>query len=373
MFTKKHWTGSTGFAMLIAAGLLACGDSQQQPAGAAPATPPQLPVVTLDTVTAIVPAAYAATIEGRQNVDIRTQVDGYIDKIYVEEGSFVKAGQPLFKINDQPFREQLNRDQASQRAMEAAVVSAQLEVDKLKPLVENRVVSDIQLKAANAALQSAKANVEQAKAAMQASAINMGFTLIKAPVSGYVGRIPKRIGNLAGKADAAPLTTLSDVSQVYAYFSMSEQAFMEFNPAAKNQRPVKLVLPNGSEYQYKGRIAMVDGQVNRTTGAINLRADFPNPETLLRSGNTGKVVIETVNRAVIEVPQSAIVEQQDMHFVYLLGDSNMVKRQQVSLSGADGKNFIIGQGLQRGQKIITAGLETLAEGQVVAPVEAKSL
>lgn len=337
---------------------------------------PELPVLTLDTTTAMTTSDYSALLEGKVNVDIRPQVDGYLDKIFVDEGSFVKAGQPLFQINDQTYREQLNKDIASLHAMESALNAAQLEVDKVKPLVENKVMAEMQLKTALATLQTAKANVEQAKAAVASSRINVGFTLVKAPVSGYIGRIPKRIGNLVGKGDAAPLTTLSDISEVYAYFSMSENDFMNFSKGAsgatlqqqlKQLRPVTLVLSNGETYSHKGRIEMVDGQFNKTTAAISLRATFPNPASLLRSGNTGKVRVEQLFSGVIQVPQAATLEMQDKVFVYQVADSNKVVRRILDLAGRSEDNFIVRDGVKKGDKIVTAGIETLMEGAVVKP------
>lgn len=349
--------------------------------GAAQSMPvPELPVLTLDTTTALTVREYAANLEGKENVDVRTQVEGYLEKVFVEEGSFVTAGQPLFKINDRPYQAQLERDMASLRAMQSAEANAALEVEKMKPLAENKVVSDIQLKTAQTNLQTARANVEQARAAIAAAQVNVGFTLIKAPVSGYIGRIPKRAGNLVNSSDAAPLTTLSDISKIYAYFSMSENDFIRFSKGAtgstlqqqlKHMRPVSLVLSNGDDFSEKGRIEMVDGQFNKTTAAISLRATFPNPAAVLRSGNTGKVRIEQVNNGVVLVPQSATMEMQDKVFVYQLADSNKVKRQSIVIAGKSADNFIVVDGVRTGDKIVTAGLETIAEGAVVKPAAKK--
>jgi membrane fusion protein (multidrug efflux system) len=361
-------------AGLLSAALYGCGASAGPDAGAAAA--PELPVTTLDTSSAVTSSEYSAVLEGKVNVDVRPQVDGYLDKIFIDEGSFVKAGQPLFQINDRPYREQLNKDMANLHAMQSSVTAAELEVDKIKPLVDNKVVAEMQLKTAMAALQTAKANVEQAKATVAASQINVGFTLVKAPVSGYIGRIPKRVGNLVGKTDATPLTTLSDISEVYAYFSMSENDFMNFSKGASGNtlqqqlhqlRPVTLILSNGDVFQQKGRIEMVDGQFNRSTAAISLRATFPNPAARLRSGNTGKVKTEQLYTGIIQVPQSATLEMQDKMFVYEVGDSNIVKRRIIQLAGTNGDQFIVKEGLKRGDKIVTAGIETLMEGTPVIP------
>jgi membrane fusion protein (multidrug efflux system) len=361
--------------LLMAVALYSCSANAGS-AASTTAAAPELPVTTLDTSSAMTSSQYSAVLEGKINVDIRPQVDGYLDKIFVDEGSFVKAGQSLFQINDRPYREQLNKDIANLHAMESSVASAELEVDKVKPLVANKVVAEMQLKTAIAALQTAKANVEQARAAVAASQINVGFTLVKAPVSGYIGRIPKRVGNLVGKTDTTPLTTLSDISEVYAYFSMSENDFMDFSKGAsgttlqqqlRQLRPVTLILSNGDLFPQQGRIEMVDGQFNKTTAAISLRATFPNPTATLRSGNTGKVKIEQLYTGILQVPQSATLEMQDKVFVYELGDSNIVKRRILQLAGSNGDQFIVKEGLKRGARIVTAGIETLMEGSVVTP------
>lgn len=359
-------------ALLLPAVLSGCS-GKGAAAGQETAPAAELPVMTMDTTSAMTTNEYAALLEGKVNVDVRTQVDGYLDKIFVDEGSFVKAGQPLFQINALPYTEQLNKDIASLHAMESSLTAAELEVEKVRPLVANKVIAEMQLKTAMAALQTAKANVEQARAAVAASRINVGFTLVKAPVSGYIGRIPKRIGNLVGKADQLPLTTLSDISEVYAYFSMSENDFMNFSKGGlekqlKELRPVTLILSNGDVFNQQGRIEMVDGQFNKTTAAISLRATFPNPAAILRSGNTGKVKVEQLHTGVMLVPQAATLEMQDKVFVYQVGDSNMVQRRILQLVGSNEGNFIVKDGLKRGDKIVTAGVETLMEGAVVAPL-----
>lgn len=356
----------------------ACNNTAATGVAGGEAVPPAatLPVMTVDTATTFTTRDYAAVLEGKVNVDVRTQVDGYLDKIFIDEGSYVKAGQPLFQINASPFKEQLNRDVASLHAMESALTTAELEVEKIKPLVENKVVAEMQLKIAQAAWQTAKANVEQARAAVAAARINVGFTLVKAPVSGYIGRIPKRVGNLVGKGDAVPLTTLSDISEVYAYFSMSENDFIDFSQGASGSNlaqklqqlhPVTLLLSNGDSYPHKGRIEMVDGQFNKTTAAISLRATFPNPASVLRSGNTGKVRRDQEYPGALLVPQAATLEMQNKTFVYVVGDSNIVKRQIIQVAGSNNNRFIVKEGLKRGDRVVTAGIETLMEGTAIIP------
>ena len=339
---------------------------------------PALPVMTVKLSDATVTTFYSALLEGKVNVEIRPQVDGTLQTIYVDEGSLVKAGQPLFKIEDRVYREQYNSALASQHAAEAKLVVARLDEEKLVPLVQNKVISEIQLKTARANTHAAQAAVEQAKAAARSAQVNLDYTVIKAPVSGYIGKIPLRLGSLVSKNQSAWLTLLSDVSEVYAYFSMSENDFMHFRQQyagvtiqdkLRQVSPVSLVLSDGSLYTEKGVIGSVSGQFDQTTASVRIRAVFPNPHGLLRSGNTGKVVIESLSRKVLLVPQAATVELQDKVFVFVLGKGNSVKKQVVTVSGKSGNNFIVSTGLKPGDTILTAGVEKIQDGTVITPVK----
>lgn len=353
--------------------LYSCAPKQNNTAAA----PPQsLPVIEIKAASVNTVSEYPASIEGAVNVEIRPQVDGILDKVYVDEGAFVNAGQPLFKINDQPYREQFNNATASLHAAEAAIVNAKLEIEKLTPLVQNKVVSDIQLKAANAAYQVAAANAEQAKASVASAQINLGYTLIKAPVSGYIGRLPKKQGSLINHTDPVALTELSDVHEVRVYFSLGETDFINFkaqypgNSLAEKIKKlpgVALVLADNTVYPSQGKIDMVDGQFDKNTGAITVRASFPNIQGLLRSGNTGKIRLNLAHNAAILVPQSATVEMQDKVFVYAVGDSNKVSRLPITILGKSGTDYIIKDGVKAGDKIVFNGLDRLQEGAVITP------
>ncbi|MEI7789133.1 MAG: efflux RND transporter periplasmic adaptor subunit [Chlorobiaceae bacterium] len=337
-----------------------------------------LPVATLALSDATVAVFYSALLEGKVNVEIRPQVDGTLQTVYVDEGSFVKAGQSLFKIDDRVYREQYNSALASQHAAEAKLVVARLDEEKLVPLVENKVIAEIQLKTAKANTKAAQAAEEQAKAAARSAQVNLDYTLIKAPVSGYIGKIPLRLGSLVSKNQSEWLTLLSDVSQVYAYFSMSENDFMRFRQKyagatiqEKLQKvsPVSLVMSDGTLYAEKGVIGSMSGQFDQTTASVRIRAVFPNPHGLLRSGNTGKVMMESLSHQVLLVPQAATVELQDKVFVFVLGKGNSVKKQVVTVSGKSGNNFIVSTGLKQGDAIVTAGIEKLKDGMVIVPVK----
>jgi membrane fusion protein, multidrug efflux system len=335
-----------------------------------------LPVMQINAATAVTEAQYPASIEGATNVEIRPQVDGFLDKLFVDEGAYVKAGQPLFKINDQPYREQLNNATANLHAQEAAIINAQLDIDKYTPLVENKVISDYQLKAANAAYKIAVANEEQAKAMVATAQINLDYTLIKAPVSGFIGLLPKKQGSLVSRNDVDALTTLSDVHEVHVYFSLSEGDFINFkeqyagntiNDKIKQLQPVALILTDNSIYPFPGKIDMIDGQFDKNTGAITVRASFPNAEGLLRSGNTGKIQLSLNHPNAISIPESATIDVQDKVFVFAVGDSNKVSKQPITIIGKSGTNYLISDGIKSGDRIVFSGIDHLQEGMVIKP------
>lgn len=349
------------------------------PAATPPPPPPSLPVAAIVTGTDTTYQEYPASVEGTVNVEVRPQVSGTLDKVFVDEGSFVSAGQPIFKINDQPYRAALNNAIASQHAAEGAAANAQLEIDKLTPLVQNKVVSDYQLKTAKATYDVAKANIEQAKANVSTAQINLGYTLIKAPVSGYIGRLLKKQGSLVAPADAEALTQLSDVHDVHVYFSLSEKDFVSFKeqyPGAtlkdklKQLPSVSLLLADNSAYTKQGKIDMIDGQFDKTTGAITLRASFDNPQGLLRSGNTGKIRLSLQHKDALIVPTSATVEMQDKVFVFAVADSNKVKKQAITIIGKSGDHYLVKDGVKAGDQIVLSGIDHLQEGMVIHPEKA---
>lgn len=364
---------------LIALFIASCADKNASAPAPAPAN---LPVLDIAYAAATTDTEYPVAIQGKTDVEIRPQVSGTLDKIYVDEGAYVTAGQPLFKINENPYRQQYNNASASLNAAEAAVINAQLEVEKLTPLVQNKVVSDYQLKTAKANLAIAKATVAQSKAVVGTAQINLGYTIIKAPVSGYIGRLPKKQGSLISQADPEALTTLSDTKEVYAYFSLSENDFINFKTQYKGNTikdklkglaPVSLVLSDNSIYPQTGKIDMVDGQFDKTTGAITLRAKFPNADGLLRSGNTGRVKISIQHQKSIVIPQDATIEIQDKVYVFLVNKKNAVSRQPVVVSGKTGTDYLIAEGINSGDRIVLKGFENLPDGATIIPDNSKKV
>lgn len=363
--------------LLLAALFIGCSSDKVQVA--APVIQ-SLPVIALQNSSETTFTEYPASIQGAVDLEIRPQISGSLDKIYVNEGALVQKGQPLFKINELPFKEAVNNAKALQHAAQAAVLNAQLEVDKLTPLVKNKVVSDFQLKSAKATLQSAQASVEQAKAGVATANINLGYTLIKAPVTGYVGRLPKKQGSLVSTTDVTPLTQLSDAHEVHVYFSLGEDDFINFNATypgktvaerLKKLPGVSLVLADRTVYAQEGKIDMVDGQFDKQTGSISLRATFPNHQGLLRSGNTGKLRLTLNHPDAILVPQSSTIEVQDKMFVYTVDGGNKVSKTPITVLATSGTNYLVKEGVKPGDKIVFDGLDKLKEGEVIKPEKLK--
>ena len=342
--------------------------TQADHGGMAEMPPQETDFLALSSSNAPVESSYPGSIEGSVNVDIKAQVSGYLETIYVKEGDYVQKGQSLFKIKSDVFKEQINNSDAGLKSALAAQANASLEIEKIRPLVEGKVVSDMQLRAAQASYDAATAQVAQAKAALGSSQINAGFALIKAPVSGYIGRIPNRIGNLVTSSDAVPLTTLSDINTVFVYFSMSEADFIAFKKADVGKgETVELITADGSAYTHQGKLESASGNIDRATGSMSMKAVFPNPDKLLRSGGAGRIVIHRVLDGVLNLPMAAVKDIQDKFFVFKLADSNKVAMTPIEIAGTSGNNYLIKAGINAGDKIAVNRIDVLNEGMVVAP------
>lgn len=355
------------FLILIFA---ACNNNQDQSAAQENAAL-EVDFITLAEDDAHVFNAYPGSIEGEYNVDVKAQVSGYLEAIYVKEGQHVEKGQPLFKIKADVYNQQVATDKASLNAALAAQATAKIEIDRLTPLVESKVISEIQLRAAEANYDAATAQVAQAQSALSSSKINVDFTLITAPVSGYIGLIPNRIGNLITPNDAEPLTTLSEINNVFVYFSMSEADFIAYEKNRKSQEHpidnIELVIADGSTYQYKGKLETASGNIDASTGSIAMKAIFPNPDRLLRSGGTGRVIIHKTLNNVLPLPKLAIKDIQDRMFVYKLEDNNTVSMVPLQISGASKDDFFVKSGVKAGDKIAINRIDILNHGSVVNP------
>ncbi|SFW33959.1 membrane fusion protein, multidrug efflux system [Sinomicrobium oceani] len=364
-------TGFSAFVMLLLTLFVTgCKEKEKEDEGI------PLPVITLEEESASAKTHYLGSVEGVEDVDIRPQVDGILEEIYVDEGDFVEKGQPMFKINQQPYLEDLKNAQANVQLEKAKLRKAKTELDRLQPLIDNEVISDVQQKTAQADYEVAKSSLDRAEAMAANMRIKMEFTTIKAPVSGFVGRFPKSVGNVVKQTDSEPLTVLSNVNDVYVYFSMSESDYLYYERMKKDSTSrrmssdVKLVLADGSIYDRAGVIDATSGQINRSTGSITLRAKFQNPDTLLRSGNTGKILMEQIYPKAVLIPQGAATSVQDKKFVYTLRQDNTVERKEIEIEGRSGKEYIIKRGsLVPGDRLVISGLDKLTEGVKVKPIQ----
>lgn len=352
------------FSVLLLASCAGKDAGQEEGAGM---TPLETDFIQLSAGDANSTHNYPGSIEGSVNVDIKAQVTGYLEAVYVKEGDYVQKGQNLFRIKGEVFQEQVANSDAGLKAALAAQTSAKIEVEKLKPLVEGKVVSEVQLKEAQARYSAAIAQVAQAKATLGSSKINADFTLIKAPVSGFISRIPNRIGNLVTPSDATPLTTLSEINTVNVYFSMSESDYITYKKEAQTEKSVTLILADGSAYEHKGKLEAASGNIDRTTGSMPMKALFVNPDKLLRSGGTGRVVIDHIQNNVIQIPRTSTKDIQDKFFVYKLTDSNTVAMLPIRVSGNSGNSFLVKSGLQPGDKIAINRIDALTHGMKVVP------
>jgi len=356
-------------------GLYACNSTSGN-TGTGQSPLPALPAITLTQVPATTYQEFSASLEGTTDVEIRPQVEGYLDKILVDEGAFVKKGQVLFIINDRPYREQLNNASANLAAAQANLLSADINVSKLEPLVDGNIISPIQLKTAKANQSGAAAVVAQSKALVQNASINVGYTQVKSPVDGYVGRIPFKAGSLVGLSNPQALTVVSAVKNIYAYFSFSEKDFLRFKDQfagasledkIKQMPLVDLVLADNSLYAEKGKVEIVSGQFDNHTGAISFRASFPNTDGILRSGITGKIRLPQVSNESIAVPMEATFELQDKVFVFVLDSKNVATSTPLSIHGRAGNYYLVDKGLKAGDRIVFAGLDRLKDGAAIQP------
>lgn len=325
--------------------------------------------IELRTGNATITQSYPGSIEGQDQVEIKPQVSGYLEKVYVKEGQYVPQGQPLFRIQSAIFEEEANQNEATFKMALAQQATVRLEMNRLKSLVAGKVFSDEQLKTAQIQLDEASARVTQAKAAWATSKINAGFTLIKAPVEGYISRIHYKVGNLVSPNSALSLTSLSNIKNVNVYFSMSEADFLTYNTASLSSHltanNIELLLANGSKYTVKGHLEYASGNID--TGSIAMKAVFSNPNHTLRAGGTAKVLIHRSMEQVIQIPQTAVKDIQDKFFVFRLNKENKVKMIPVELSVGSFDTFLVKKGLSKGDRIAINRLDVLTDGTIVKP------
>lgn len=361
------------FLSILAASLIiaSCGKNDKSAqAGGAPQIK-EYKTVILQPESATLNSDFPASIQGQQNIEIRPRVEGYIDKIFVDEGAVVKAGQPLFKISAPEYEQQVRTAAASIKSAQADVSSAKLAVNKVRPLVEKGIISKYDLESAQYTYESAVASLAQANASLVNAKVNLGYTTVTSPVNGVVGSIPFRLGSLVSSNTAEPLTTVSSIGNVYAYFAMNEKTLLNFtkdagaslNQKLKSMPAVSLLLSDGSTYDQKGNIETVNGLINTETGTVNVRARFPNPKGIIRSGSSTTVRIPKEVKDGIIIPQSATFELQDKMFAVVLGKDGKTKNANITvLENTAGNYYVVTSGLQAGDQIVLEGVASLKEG-----------
>ena len=346
-------------------------------AGAAGQQAPTLQVLTVEESNSQLEKVYPAILRGKTDIAIRPQVTGFITKVHVDEGQHVRKGQVLFTLDQVQYRAAVEQAEASVNAARTAVSSAQVTADNKKRLLDKNIISQSDWQIAANQLASAKAQLSQAQAALTSARKNLAYTVVTSPSDGVVGSIPSREGSLASPSSAQPLTTVSDNSEMYAYFSLTEKDLLEMTDGgqrrldnAVNELPaVTLILADGTRYPIAGKVATVSGVIDNTTGSASVRALFDNPSGMLRSGNTGQVSIPVNTEAAIVIPQKATFELQDLKYVFTLNDSNKTVSTQITvLPENDGKNYVVTSGLKPGDRIVTEGIgTTVRAGMAVNP------
>lgn len=358
MLSIKNILKST-LAILLVVTVISCKNEKPQQQAKGPVT---LNVQKIKKQDAIVYRQYSANLEGQQNVEIRPKVTGFIEKIYIDEGQIVKKGQLLFKLETA----KLSQDALAEKAKVKAV---QVEVDRLVPLVERNIISNVQL-------ETAKANLAQAKSNYNSIVANINYANITSPVNGVVGSLPYLEGSLVNIDIIEPLTTISDTKNMRAYFSMNEKELLDFSRTFKgntmqekinNIADVSLILVDNSKYEHSGKIETINGLINKRTGSTEFRAAFQNPEGILRSGGSGIVQIPFTEKNIVLVPQIAVFEMQGKKIVYLVGKDNKVESRVIETKGTLDLDFIVSSGIEEGEILVVEGVSKLSEGQKITP------
>lgn len=352
------------------------GDQQKRQLSA-----PEIATITLAPQEADLKTTFPATIKGKTDIDIRPQVTGFITKVHVDEGQRVRKGQVLFTLDQVQFNAAVDQARAAVNSAQTAVNTQQMTVDNKKALLDKNIISAYEYQLAVNSLDQAKAQLANAKAALVTAQKNLAYTTVTSPSDGVVGTIPNREGSLASPSSAQPLTTVSDNSQVYAYFSLTEKDLLNLagegnrsmEASIKAMPEVSLRLNDGTMYPLTGKVATVSGVIDNNTGSSSVRALFDNPNGVLRSGGTGQVIMPNPQESVIVIPQKATFELQDRRFVYVVNDSNKVVSTPITIeANNDGKTFVVTSGLKSGDRIAVEGVGTkLSDGAVITPVAPK--
>ena len=333
-------------------------------------------VETIQTTTADLKTSYPATIKGMQDIEIRPKVSGYLVKLLVDEGATVRKGQPLFLIDSEQYRATVKAAKAQIRVCRANIATQKLTVDNKRMLFKQNIISSYDLKMAENTLASYEAQLAAAEAQLQSAQDNLRWCTVTSPADGVVGSIPYRVGSLVSGQSAEALTTVSNISKMYVYFSMTEKQLLALtreaggvNAAIKKMPAVSLVLSDGTTYSQSGTISTVSGVIDPSTGSVQMRATFDNAQHILRSGGTGSILIPIHASDAIMVPQSATFDVQDKKFVYVVNaDKTVATREITVLPQNNGQTYVVASGLRAGERIVVDGVNQLKNGQKINPI-----
>lgn len=359
--------------LMLCLALVGCGGKSQMPQADNEYT-----VETVKPAVSDLTVSYPATIKGIQDIEVRPKISGFITKVLVDEGAFVKKGQVLFQIDDVQYREAVRAAEATVQQLTASINSQTLTVENKKVLNSKKIISDYDLKVAQNDLANLKAQLASAKAQLIQARDNLYYCSVKSPSDGVIGLIPYRVGSLVSSSSAEALTTVSNISKMYVYFSMTEKQVLEMTrepggtvKAISELPEIRLQLSDGSQYDQLGKVSAMGGVIDASTGSVSVRATFDNPNRILRSGGSGQVLVPVHMENTISVPQKAVFEIQDRKFVYLVQAGNKVKSVQIEvLDQNDGTNYVVTSGLKLGDRYVAEGASTLKEGTVIKPITA---
>ncbi|MFT2008600.1 efflux RND transporter periplasmic adaptor subunit [Pontibacter sp. 13R65] len=329
-----------------------------------------LPVTSIITKDTVVHHDYVADIRALRNVELRARVPGFLEKVYVDEGQEVKKGQLLFQINDEEYKEELAKAKANLQSALAEAKGIQLEIDRLRMLVDKNVISKTEIDVAQAKLDAANSRIGAARSSVSNASIRLSYTSIRAPFDGLIDRIPYRMGSLIDHGTL--LTTASNISAIYVYFNVSEGEYLQHiktqaDAPGKNSNKVRLTLADGSPYPYEGNIETVESEFKSGTGSIAFRARFPNPDKTLKHGATGSIILSNAVKDAILVPQKAVFEIQDKSYVFLVDSTNHISMKSIVPRTRFSSFYIVESGLSPGDKIVLEGIQTVQSGMQITP------
>jgi membrane fusion protein (multidrug efflux system) len=366
----------TSALVAVAGGLLlsSCGKDEAETAAETKDAPPQVPVVALRTTDQRLYHEHVADIQAERNVEVRAKVRGFLDHIFVDEGKFVKKGQPLFQINPSEYQNQLASAKAAETSAEAEVASARVQLERVQLLVGKNIIAKTETDLAQANLRTAQSHVAEARARQRTARLNLDYTLVRAPFDGIINRIPLKVGSLI--EDTTLLTTVSDLSQVFAYFEVPESEYLEItrlrqtHPERSRSDTIALVLADNSRYPYPGYIETSEGEIDENTGSIAFRARFDNPQHLLKHGATGRVRLANVVNDALLVPQKAVFEIQDKSYVYIVDANNVAHTRAFVPGNRTGNDYVVKSGLKPGERVVYEGTQAVKDGMKVVPRKA---